>query len=215
MFFDLFCLPFFLMRAGFFCGFHPEMERNKMQTKTKNNLKKMTTAAILAAISIEVACFEIPIVPVFPFLKLDFSQVPLILAGMVLGIGPGIGATAICAIISLFITGTASAGVGTAFNFVLGSLFILLYYGAHRLVGSRLRDFLALGIACLLCIVIACFLNYVGVVPLYKLIGMVPDNFDAMYFVIFGALPLNLVKWISNTAIAGGLYQVVGKRFGK
>ncbi len=183
-----------------------------MQAKTKKSLKIMTSAALLSAISIVVACFEIPIVPAFPFLKLDFSQTPLILAAMLLGPAAGMGATAICAIISLFITGTASAGVGTAFNFVLGCLFILVFHGANRLSGGKWQGFLALGIACVSSILIACILNYVAVVPLYKFIGMVPESFDAMYFVLFGALPLNLLKWMSNSLIAGGLYRVLSER---
>ncbi len=180
----------------------------------KLNIKTMTTTALLAAVSIVVCYFEIPVAPAFPFLKLDFAQVPLILCAMLLGAGAGIFAQIINALIALVITGTASAGVGTAFNLVLGVVFVLLYSGMKKLFQRyRFHSWIALAISSLLTIVLACLLNYVAVVPIYKMIGMVPQSFDAAYFVIGGALPLNLIKWPVNAALAGVLYQVVRRYF--
>ena len=46
------------------------------------NIKLMTVTALLAAMSIILSYFEIPIIPAFPFLKLDFAEVAIILCSV-------------------------------------------------------------------------------------------------------------------------------------
>lgn len=173
----------------------------------KKNLRFITIPALFAAISILLSYFEIPILPAFPFLKLDFAEVPIILCAMLTGPLSALGAEAVRSLIALLLTGTASAGVGTAFNFVMGVIFVLLYCLNTRFLSHKAKAWLALLSASVLTIVIACFLNFVAVVPLYKAIGMVPQSFDTLAYVAAGALPLNLIKWPVNAAIAGALYQ--------
>jgi len=173
----------------------------------KKNTRLLTISALMAAVSILLSYFEFPIIPGFGFLKLDFAEVPIMLCAISMGLVPAIGAEAVRSIVSLFVTGTASAGVGTAFNFILGILFVLLYQGYCHIASHRGKVWTALGVSSLLTIAIACVLNYVAVVPLYKAIGMVPKDFSTALYVWAGALPFNLIKWPLNAAVTGIIFQ--------
>jgi len=177
----------------------------------QKNIKLMTTTALLAAISILLSYFEIPIIPAFPFLKLDFAEVPIILSALLLGFIPTVCAEGIRSLVSLFLTGTASAGVGTAFNFVLGTIFAVLY--CYLLKSRQVNIWLKMIIASLALTLIACILNFVAVVPIYKLIGMFPQNVPTEYYIWAGALPLNLVKWLTNSILAAIVAKSGVERF--
>lgn len=173
----------------------------------KKNIRYITIPALLAAVSILLSYFEFPIVPGFSFLKLDFAEVPIILCGMLTGPVAAICAEAVRSLIALFLTGTASAGVGTAFNFIMGSAFVLLYHGYLRLFTHRGNTWAALAAASLLGTVVACLLNFFAAVPVYKAIGMFPKDFSTAVYVLTGALPFNLIKWPLCAALAGVICQ--------
>lgn len=177
----------------------------------KQNIRLMTFTALLAAVSVLLSYFEIPIIPAFPFLKLDFAEVPIILSAMLLGFVPAVCAEGVRSVIALFLTGTASAGVGTAFNFVLGVLFALIYCFFLGKKSWRLPVKMLVGALGLT--IIACLLNFVAVVPLYKQIGMFPQNVATEYYIWAGALPLNLVKWLSNSLLAALVSKSGVERF--
>jgi len=171
----------------------------------------MTFTALFAALSVLLSYFEIPIIPAFPFLKLDFAEVPIILSAVLLGFVPAVCAEGIRSLIALFLTGTASAGVGTAFNFVLGVLFAFIYCFFLRSKSWKLllkMIVVAFGLT-----VVACILNFVAVVPLYKQIGMFPQGIATEYYILAGALPLNLVKWLSNSLLAALISKSGVERF--
>ena len=171
------------------------------------NIKLMTVTALLAAMSIILSYFEIPIIPAFPFLKLDFAEVAIILCSVLFGFVPAVCAEAIRSIVSLFITGTASAGVGTAFNFVLGVIFVFIFCFVFQ---KKCRNiWVSMIVTALITALLACALNFLVVVPIYKQIGMFPQGIATEYYILAGALPLNLVKWISNSLLAAMVSKVI------
>ena len=94
----------------------------------QKNLKLTVLTALFASISILLSYFEVPVIPPpFTFLKLDFAEVPIILCAIIFGFVPAVCAEFVRSVISFFLTGSPTAGVGTAFNFVLGVVFAVIY----------------------------------------------------------------------------------------
>ncbi len=174
------------------------------------NLKTTVYVAFFASISILLSYFEIPVIPPpFSFLKLDFAEVPIILCAIILGFIPAVFAEGVRSIISLFLTGSPTAGVGTAFNFVLGVIFALVYCFVLKKVNINI--FLKMIIVSVIMVVIACLLNYAAVVPLYKAIGMFPQGVATSYYIYAGALPLNIVKWTTNSLLGAIAFKGIKK----
>ena len=86
------------------------------------NVRKLTMTAMLAAVSTVLMFFSFN-VPLRPsFIKLDFSELPALIAAYALGPLPGI---TVCLIKNLInVKNTTTGGVGELSNFVLGAAFV-------------------------------------------------------------------------------------------
>lgn len=91
----------------------------------KVNARKLTVTAILAAVATVLMFFNIPI-PLMPsFIKLDFSELPALLASFALGPVSGATVCLVKNVVNLFIDGFETAGVGELSNFLLGCAFVV------------------------------------------------------------------------------------------
>ena len=138
-----------------------------MQNK---KLYSIVASAILGAVGFVLMAIEIS-VPIMPFfIKLDFSELPALIASF--AYGPLYGA-AVCLIknlLHLFITNTA--GVGELANFLMGVFFVVpagLVYSKMKsrkgaLIGS-VTGAAVMGVACV-------FINYFITYPIYYAVLM-------------------------------------------
>ena len=101
-----------------------ETQTNTVQPKKgKINIRVLTVTAMLSAVSfiLMLLDFSIPIMP--GFVKMDFSELPALLASF--SLGPVSGAV-VCLIKNLFnVFSTTTGGVGELCNFLMGVLFVV------------------------------------------------------------------------------------------
>ena len=57
----------------------------------KNNTNRMIKISLLSAVSLVLMYFDFPVIPAFPWLKMDLSDVPALLGTF--GFGPLVGVT--------------------------------------------------------------------------------------------------------------------------
>ena len=57
---------------------------------SSKNLNKMIKISLLAAIAVVLMYFDFPIIPAFPWLKIDLSEVPALMGGFAYGPVAGI-----------------------------------------------------------------------------------------------------------------------------
>lgn len=147
--------------------------------KRRLNTRAITMTAVLSAASAILQMFEFS-VPIAPsFLKLDFSDLPAMLASFAFGPLSGIAVCFIKNVVNLFIS--TSAGVGSLANFLTGAVLVgvagVIYKrGKNRksaLVGSVIGA-LAMGISSL-------FINYFIVYPVYAQLFGGMDKILLMY----------------------------------
>ena len=127
---------------------------------------RIAVTAILGAVAAVLQLFEIPLPFLIPdFVRLDFSELPALLASF--SLGPLWGA-AVCLIKNLFkLTTTYSGGVGELGNFLMGVCFVVpagLFYQKHK---TRRGALLAsvLGAVCMAAASIP--INYFITYPVY------------------------------------------------
>ena len=106
-----------------------------MTTATVTRTRKLTGVAILSAVSVVLSFLSFP-VPLMPsFIKLDFAELPALIASFAYGPISGI---AVCLVKNLIaLIKTSSGGIGTLWYYLGGG--ILLLTGTLALFGSGKR----------------------------------------------------------------------------
>ena len=174
----------------------------------KWSIQKLIYTAMLAAVagvlmSLE---FSVPMMP--PFYKVDFSDVPSVIAVFLMGPVSGICVEVIKLLIKLITVGTNTMYVGELANLIAAFLFVWPLWFLYQKLGANRK---AAVDALLLSIVIrtacACFINANITLPLYakamslpldEVIRMVasvnPAIKDLNGFIILATIPFNVLK---------------------
>lgn len=146
----------------------------------KSNAHRITVTAILAAVATVLQLIEIPVPFLIPdFVRLDFSELPALLASF--SLGPVYGG-AVCLIKNLFkLTTSYSGGVGELGNFLMGACFVVpagVFYRRHK---SRRGALIAsvLGAVCMAAASVP--INYFITYPAYMAIGFPLEALLSLY----------------------------------
>lgn len=174
----------------------------------KWSIQKLIYTAMLAAVagvlmSLE---FSVPMMP--PFYKVDFSDVPSVIAVFLMGPVSGICVEVIKLLIKLITVGTNTMYVGELANLIAAFLFVWpLWFLYQKLGANRKAAVEALLISIVIRIACACFINANITLPLYakamslpldEVIRMVasvnPAIKDLNGFIILATIPFNVLK---------------------
>lgn len=166
-----------------------------MQIQRSSKLVKLVVLALLAALSLILFFISFPLPMLPPFLKVDFSDIPALLAGLIFSPLAGILVVFMKNLL-YFVASGASDPVGVVANFIAGSLFVLpVAYLYHRYQGIK-SIVAGLVIGTFIMAVVMSILNYIVILPAYSvLFGMEFDDTLKMV-VVSGVLPFNFIKGI-------------------
>lgn len=189
--------------------------------KQKWSTQKLITTGMLAAVagvlmSLE---FSIPMMP--PFYKVDFSDVPSIIALFMMGPASAASVEVIKILIKLVTVGTNSMYVGELANLLGIVLYIAPIWIIYSKVGkTRKAAITALATSLPIRIAFSCFTNACITLPLYsKAMGMPLDAVvqavasvnpmiqDLPTFIALATIPFNLIKILFNCVIGYSLYD--------
>lgn len=187
----------------------------------KWSVRTLTYTALLAAVagvlmSLE---FSVPMMP--PFYKVDFSDVPAVIALFAMGPVSGAAVEAVKVLIKLVTVGTNSNFVGEFANLIGIVLFILPLWLMTKKTGLSPRGTAAaLAVSGLVRLVWSCCCNAFITLPLYaasyglpldEVVRMVsaanPAITDLTSFIILATIPFNLLKYTLNYLAAHLLYH--------
>lgn len=183
-----------------------------MNLSKKTNL--LVKGAILLAISFVLTFFEFPVIPSVPWLKLDFSAVPLLLAALMFGPLFGLTLTGMLQILDIFVKGSQTGGVGQLANFLLLGSFILtvsLIYKRNNKSKMLIPAMLAGTVALIIAAIVA---NHFILVPLYS--PKIVENKDFYNSYLFKWIPLfNAIKGFAISLISSVLFIKLGPMINK
>ena len=185
-----------------------KIESGKKERKPIFSTKSIAGMAIFAALSFGISFLEFSVFPAsaVAFLKLDFSNAFIMLAGFMYGPIAAIFVGVIKELLCLI--GTQTFGVGQIANMIV----ILVYVIPPAIVYTRKKGIkvviISLAIACLLQTVTALIVNKFITFPLY---GMA-DAFDSVVWLI---LAFNVIKSVSVSVLTVLLYKRIGYVFEK
>lgn len=186
-----------------------------MKTKTAN-IRKMTVTAVLGAVASALMFLEIS-VPVVPsFLKLDFSELPALIAAFLFGPLSGAAVCLIKNLVHLFFTTTF--GVGELANFILGAVFVIPAGALYKRGSSRKSAILGALAGTVLMGIASLFTNYYITYPIYAQFMPMESILQAYRLIVPGIktlwqallvfnLPFTLIKGLLNALITFLVYK--------
>lgn len=167
-----------------------------MHTKRSSKLVKLVVLSLLAAVSLILFFISFPLPMLPPYLKVDFSDVPALLAGLIFSPLAGLLVVFLKNLL-YFVASGASDPIGVAANFIAGSLFVFpVAYLYHRYSGVK-SIVSGLVIGTVVMAIAMSVLNYFIILPAYSLlIGMEMNESIKWMTVVGGVLPFNFIKGI-------------------
>lgn len=181
------------------------------------NTRKLVQIAIIGALAYILMFFAFPIIPFIPYVKVDFSDVPLLLLTIIQGPLSGIAAAFIRSVLHYIQTGgDAGYPIGDLASFLATIAFILPVYYVIRpkLLGkgqgiisktrlSQNKGRMLFGYLCsiLSLTIVMSLLNYFVLTPFYMAVMNFPIPNMGEY-ILKGIIPFNLIKGILVSAAA-------------
>ncbi|MBR5496860.1 MAG: ECF transporter S component [Clostridia bacterium] len=189
-----------------------------MSNTKKTNVRAITVTAIMGALGTILMVIEMSL-PFMPsFIKLDFSELPALIASFAYGPVYGILVCLIKNVIHMFFGSTMC--IGEISNFILGAIFVGTAGVIYKKNKTKQSALISCLIGAVVMAVISIFTNYFIVYPLYvKVLGMPMEAILGMYQAILPAadnlwkaliifnLPFNFAKGLIDAIFCFLIYK--------
>ena len=191
--------------------------------RTQNRSKLRTTVQIgmLGAVSAVLMLLSFPVpflVP--PFVKMDFSELPVLIGAFAMGPVAGVFIELIKSLLNLVLNGSTTGGIGELSNFVIGCAFVVPAGLIYRRNKTKKSALIGMGCGTVFMAALGCLSNAFVMFPLYSTVMGIPmEQFVAMgtainsavdnlfTFIILCMAPFNLMKGIVISLITFLLYK--------
>lgn len=184
--------------------------------KKRYNTRKMVATAMLAAVSsvLMFFSFNVPLMP--SFIKMDFSELPALLASFAFGPVAGVTVCFVKNLINVFFTTTG--GVGELSNFILGALFVfpagLIYSRMKNKKGAMLGALVGAVMMALTSIVSNYYIVYpiyTGFMPMEAILGAYrainPSIENLWQALILFNMPFTFIKGMASFVMTIFIYK--------
>ena len=170
------------------------------------NTSKMIKISLLSALALILMYLDFPVIPIFPWLKIDLSDVPALLGAFGFGPSAGVLIELIKNILIILIKGSSTGLVGEIANFLVGVALIVpasIMYHRNKNKKSALLGMI-LGLVCIE--IVGIIANVYFLLPAY---GMKMSSAEIMKYVMVGLIPFNGIKAIIVSVLTYVLYKKV------
>lgn len=173
-------------------------------TVSHARIQRLVGIACLAAIAFILMLFEFPVIPVASYLKIDFSDVPVLLGGYMYGPLGGILIAVIKCLIHAMVHGfSVGELIGVLSDFISSLSLLLPFCLAWRKQRWSFKKQLLAGSvwATITLTVVMSLLNLWVLTPLYMAVWNWKSTLPVAQLVAIGVLPFNIIKGILVTAV--------------
>ena len=184
--------------------------------------RKIVMIGMFGAISGILYCFDFAL-PIAPnFYKLDFSELPALIAGFAFGPVAGVLVEFVKQVVKLMIKSTSTAFVGDLANYLIGCMLVLPASVIYRFNKSKRSALIGCAVGTIVMTIFGTWFNAVYLLPTFaRLFGMPLDVILGMgaainpavtnltTFVIMMVAPINLIKGIGISALTMLIYKKI------
>lgn len=170
--------------------------------------RKIVVIGILAALAWIISEFSFPLLPWAPFLKIDFSDIPVVLGMYIFGPLSGIAIAAVRSLLSYVMTGgEAGFPIGDTAAFIATLSYTLpVYYIIRNRTANMKTVLMASSAGTVSLTTILAFLNWLVIAPLYIYVMGFSVGPMREYLTI-SVIPFNLLKGAFVSIIFFALYS--------
>lgn len=194
-------------------------KNNSESISIVKNTNSLTKIAVLSTVAYIVMLIDFPIFFFPPFLKLDFSDIPALIAAFAIHPVAGVLVELIKNLFH-FITKTSTGGVGELGNFLVGATFVFSAGAIYRIKKEKKYAIIGCLIGTLVMSACAGVFNtyvlipfYSNIMPIDAIIGMgtaiTPKIYDVKTLVMYSIVPFNLLKGFIISLIAIIIYDKI------
>lgn len=189
--------------------------------KNRSSLRRLTMASMMGAVAFVLMYFSFP-TPLSPFAELDFSALPELIGGYVLGPVGALEIIVVKLLLKIVFKGSSSMYTGEVQAFLLGVAYVLpavLYYRRNR---TKKGAIVGLIIGSVSSVVVAIITNIYLIFPFYMyLYGMdwqaiidmckalIPLIHDIPTLVVFSIVPFNVLSRTLSSVITVLVYKKI------
>ncbi len=132
---------------------------------SSSRLRKICGTAMLSAAAYVLMFLEFPVPLIPPFIKMDFSELPALVASFAYGPVAGVAVCLVKNLIHLF--NTQSGGVGELANFILGAVFVFVAGMVYKRLHNKKGAVIGALIGAFIMATVSVPSNYFIVYPVY------------------------------------------------
>lgn len=158
--------------------------------------KDLTTyikISLLSAIAVILMYIDFPVIPLFPWLKIDLSEVPVLMGAFAFGPMTGIVIELIKNLLIIVFKGTYTGFVGEVANFIVGISLVVPASIIYKRNKTKKSSIIGMIVGILILEVVGIIANVYFLLPAY---GMKMDSSQLMQYITLGLLPFNGIKGI-------------------
>ncbi|MGO2084154.1 ECF transporter S component [Vagococcus sp.] len=161
----------------------------------KTKTEKMVVLSLLAGMAFILLKLEFFVLPTFPWLKVDFSDIPILIGTFIYGPLAGIIIAFVRSLLNIIISG-ANLGslVGNIAGFLASSLYLLPIYYFLKKEKNRWNLVKGTVAGTLLMTAFMALANYFVITPLYLFVLKLDFGISIQQMVVYGVIPFNLIK---------------------
>ncbi|MCM1289161.1 MAG: ECF transporter S component [Corallococcus sp.] len=185
-------------------------KRQKAKKIAKTSVSYLAKISILSAMAVVLLLIEFPILPATPHLKLNFSDVPSLLASFMFGPITGVIVNGVKVGLGLLIRGTSTGFVGDLSNLVSGSLYALVAGVIYLIKKNKLCAVLALIFSSIVFCIAMWFCNQWFLLPMY---GM--KEVEVQMPMLWWTLLFNVIKTVLTCIITVFIYKGTHRLFNR
>ncbi len=191
-----------------------------MKKKQQKALERLAILAMLSAVAFVLFLLEFPVIPSLSHLKLDFSDVPALVAGVIYGPIPAAVVELMKNLIELIVKGMGTQmGYGNLMNFIVGCAYVVPFSVVYRKMAKaeKSNKGIAFGSLAGVCaiLVLGFGANYF-IAPLFfkHFLGINLDS-AGIWAAVWGATAINAIKGIMLSVLSLPLIKVLVERLRK
>ena len=158
--------------------------------------KDLTTyikISLLSAIAVILMYIDFPVIPLFPWLKIDLSEVPVLMGAFAFGPMTGIVIELIKNLLIIVFKGTYTGFVGEVANFIVGISLVVPASTIYKRNKTKKSAIIGMIVGILILEIVGIIANVYFLLPAY---GMKMDSSQLMQYVTLGLLPFNGIMGI-------------------
>ncbi|MCT3257992.1 ECF transporter S component [Lactiplantibacillus plantarum] len=177
-------------------------------------LHRLVGIALLGAIAYILMLLEFPILPVAPWMKIDFSDIPILIGFFLFGVGGAFVITIIKLLLHSAMMGFAIYDLIGSFASFLGTAVLILAFALvlrYYRGNPKWRMPVAIVVATIGLVVIESLANLTFVLPFYLQVMGMKLSMSLNTVVLVAVIPFNLIKGL----LVGNVFWLVYQRLAK